>query len=67
MQRSIKSSLQFAGSYTATRRAYQVVVNYKDQVYYSDRLPKMEAQSLQDDVSVYTVDRLIDRGVLVAG
>ena len=67
MQRSINSKLQFAGSYTATRKAYQVVVNYKDEVYYSDRLPKMEAQSLQDDVSVYTVRRLIERGVLVAG
>ena len=67
MQSSTKATVQFAGSLFANIRAYQVVVTYKDEVYYSDRLPKSDAVELTHDIHPGTVKKFIDRGVIVAG
>ena len=61
---TLQTSVQFAGSLFGTSYAYQLVVKYKDDVYYSERLPREEVQALRNNVSKATLNRLIERGAL---
>lgn len=65
MQSSIETSVQFAGSlHGGNSYAYQLVVKYKDDVYYSERLPREEVQAIRNNLSKATLNRFVDRGVL---
>jgi hypothetical protein len=61
---TLQTSVQFAGSLYGTSYAYQLVVKYKDDVYYSERLPREEVQAIRNNLSKANLERFINRGVL---
>lgn len=60
---TIKSNVQFAGSNRGSY-AYQLVVQYKDQVYYSERMSREDCQYVKNMLTKANLQRYVDRGVL---
>ena len=61
---TIKSTVQFAGNFVPGVYAYQLVVQYKDQVYYSERMPRQDCQAVKNNLTKMNLQRYVDRGVL---
>lgn len=61
---AIKSKLVFAGSFTTDTYAYQLIVEYQGKVYYSDRLPRAELQSVKNNITPLNIQRYVERNII---